>query len=34
MYKLDLAVNNLQWLMCHKSNQNQTKTMKQDVYLE
>ena len=25
MYKEDLALNNLQWLICHKTKQNQTK---------
>ena len=25
MYKEDLALDNLQWLMCHKTNLNQTK---------
>ena len=25
MYKLDLALNNLQWLICHKTRPNQTK---------
>ena len=24
-YKEDLALNNLQWLMCHKTKQNKTK---------
>ena len=24
MYKIDLALNNLQWLMCHKTKPNQT----------
>ena len=24
MYKLDLALNNLQWLICHKTKPNQT----------
>ena len=26
MYKKDLALNNLQWLICHKTKQNQTLT--------
>ena len=26
MYKENLALNNLQWLICHKSQPNQTKT--------
>ena len=26
MYKEDLALNNLQWLICHKTKPNQTKT--------
>ena len=25
MYKKDLALNDLQWLICHKTKQNQTK---------
>ena len=25
MYKLDLALNNLEWLICHKTKPNQTK---------
>ena len=25
MYKIDLALNNLQWLICHKTEPNQTK---------
>ena len=25
MYKIDLALNNQQWLICHKSKPNQTK---------
>ena len=25
MYKEDLTLNNLQWLICHKTKQNQTK---------
>ena len=25
MYKKDLALNKLQWLICHKTKQNQTK---------
>ena len=28
MYKEDLALNNLQWLICHKTRQNQTKSPK------
>ena len=27
MYKQDLALNNLQWLICHKTQPNQTKLM-------
>ena len=26
--KMDLALNNLQWLMCHKTKQNQTKLLR------
>ena len=26
MYKMDLALNNLQWLICHKTKPNATKT--------
>ena len=28
MYKEDLALNNLQWLICHKTKPNQTKPVK------
>ena len=28
MYKEDLVLNNLQWLICHKTKQNQTKPPK------
>ena len=28
MYKEDLALNNLQWLICHKTQSNQTKPKK------
>ena len=28
MYKMDLALNNLQWLMCHKTKPNETKSNK------
>ena len=27
MYKQDLALNNLQWLICHKTQPNQTKSI-------
>ena len=27
MYKLDSALNNLQWLMCHKTKQNKTNSL-------
>ena len=29
MYEEDLALNNLQWLICHKTNQNPIKRMHQ-----
>ena len=28
MYKIDLVLNNLQWLICHKTHPNQTKRVK------
>ena len=31
MYKEDLALNNLQWLICHKINPNQTKMQYWDI---
>ena len=31
MYKIDLALNNLQWLMCPKTNPNQTKYKNKEI---
>ena len=33
MYKDDLALNNLQWLICHKTRRNQTKCLAEDTHL-
>ena len=32
MYEMDLALNNLQWLICHKTEQNQTKLKSSRFY--
>ena len=32
MYKKDLALNNLQWLICHKTQYNQTKSLYHTKY--
>ena len=32
MNKPDLALNNLQWLICHKTKSNQTKSLKLDPH--
>ena len=31
MYKKDLALNNLQWVICHKTKQNQSKYLFRNV---
>ena len=33
MYKEDLALNNLQWLICHKTKANQTKSYIFNIYV-
>ena len=33
MYEKDLALNNLQWLLCHKTKPNQTKSFIFDIYM-
>ena len=33
MYKEDVALNNLQWLICHKTKPNQTKSYIFDIYV-
>ena len=32
MYKEDLALNNLQWLICHKTNPNQRCSLRRQFY--
>ena len=33
MYEKDLALNNLQWLICHKTKPNQTKSYIYNIYV-
>ena len=33
MYKKDLALNNLRWLICHKTKLNQTKSYTSNTYM-
>ena len=34
MYKEDLALNNLQWLICHKTKPNQTKSYMFNIFVK